>query len=81
MTAPPLKKSPANCIKKRRYSDEFAARAAGQSLLQQKGQKDGVGIYRCPHCDGWHLTSKRRPAYWTVTDTNVYPTLKEKATP
>lgn len=79
MTAPPIKLPLRNCIKKRRFSDEFAARAACQERLQQLGQKDGLSVYHCPHCNGWHLTSKRgAPRYYRVTDTDVYPTLTER---
>jgi hypothetical protein len=79
MTAPPTKIPLANCQKKRRFSDEFAARAAAQERLQQLGQKDGLSVYRCPHCMGWHLTSKRGAKhYFRVTDTDVYPTLTER---
>jgi hypothetical protein len=79
MTAPPIKLPLLNCRKKRRFSDEFAARAAAQERLQQLGQKDGLSVYRCVHCRGWHLTSKRgAPRYLRVTDTDVYPLLTER---
>lgn len=77
MSAPPIKTVVRNCQKKRRFSDEYAARAAAQERLQKLGQKDGLSVYRCPLCAGWHLTSNKRAArYWRVTDTEVYPTLK-----
>lgn len=80
MSAPPIKTVVRNCQKKRRFSDEFAARAATQSRLQEIGQKDGLSVYRCPLCAGWHMTSNKRSArYWRVTDTEVYPTLKGTA--
>lgn len=81
MSAPPIKVVVRNCEKKRRFSDEFAARAACQERLQQLGQKDGLSVYRCPLCAGWHLTSRKgQPRYYRVTDTDVYPTLtKERA--
>ena len=76
MSAPPIKLVEFNCSKKRRFSDEFAARAAAQERLQQLGEKDGLSVYRCPLCCGWHLTSsKTAPRYFRVTDTEVYPTL------
>lgn len=79
MSAPPIKLPLANCRKKRRFSDEFAARAAAQERLQQLGQKDGLSVYPCPHCAGWHLTSKKHaPRYFRVTDTEVYPTVPVK---
>lgn len=36
------------CTRKRRYRTEDQARAVN------KGQRP----YKCPHCQGWHLTSK-----------------------
>lgn len=79
MSAPPIKLVVHNCEKKRRFSDEFAARAAAQERLQQLGQKDGLSVYRCPLCAGWHLTSKKNPGrYWRVTDTEVYPTVPHR---
>lgn len=78
MSAPPVKQVILNCENKRRFSDEFAARAAAQERLQKIGQMDGLGIYRCPHCKGWHLTSRTVPRYFRVTDTDVYPKLTEE---
>lgn len=81
MSAPPIKVAVRNCQAKRRFSDEFAARAAAQERLQQLGQKDGLSVYRCPLCAGWHLTSKKKaPRYFRVTDTDVYPTLTKERT-
>lgn len=82
MSAPPILRVTHNCQKKRRFSDEFAARAATQERLQQLAWPDGLSVYRCPLCTGWHMTSKKgQPRYFRVTDTDVYPTLttKEKA--
>lgn len=77
MAAPPIKQVVFNCLKKRRYSDEYGARAAAQSRLQCIGWMDGLAVYRCPDCAGWHLTSQpHAPKYFRVTDTEVYPTLK-----
>lgn len=79
MSAPPLKQVVHNCQVKLRFTDEFAARAATQSRLQQLGWKDGLSIYRCPLCAGWHMTSRKgQPRYFRITDTEVYPTLTTK---
>lgn len=76
MSAPPIKQVTFNCLKKRRFGDEYAARAAAQERLQFLGRKDGLAVYRCPECRGWHLTSQKSPPrYFRVTDTEVYPTL------
>jgi hypothetical protein len=76
VSAPPIKRIVFNCLNKRRFSDEYAARAATQARLQQIGEKDGLAVYRCPECSGWHMTSRHSRRYWRVTDTEVYPTLK-----
>lgn len=47
------------CGKKRRYPDELTARAAGQYLEAQEGGGLKLWVYRCPVCQGHHLTSKR----------------------
>lgn len=44
------------CEGKRRYSDEFGARAAGQVAREEMGKP--FWIYKCEVCRGWHLTSK-----------------------
>lgn len=45
-----------DCHSKQRYRDRDQAKR-----VRQLRQKDGAGflrIYECPHCRGWHLTSK-----------------------
>lgn len=45
-----------SCDRKKRYASERAANHAASHY-----QLLGVGIlrsYDCPHCGGWHLTSK-----------------------
>lgn len=42
------------CEGKRRYSDEFGARAAGQCLQEENQVK--LYMYPCQLCYGWHLT-------------------------
>lgn len=75
MTAPPLKKSQTNCKNKVRYSDEFAARAGSMVSIELHGNVDELYVYKCRHCNGWHLTKQRqRTAAVTVEDpyTEVY---------
>ena len=68
MTAPPLKRTVLNCRNKRRYSDEFTARAGVQSFLQyEANENDRAWIYRCTECGGWHMTSKSNGRKWMVT--------------
>lgn len=42
------------CENKVRYSDEYAARGAGQILQQQYGGK--LYLYPCDICRGFHIT-------------------------
>lgn len=44
-----------SCEDKRRYPDEFVARASGQWSKAQSGEEK-LYIYRCRLCRGWHLT-------------------------
>ena len=49
------------CAAKRRYSTYDAAVAmACNRLDSHREAPDALGIYRCPHCRGYHLTSKVR---------------------
>jgi hypothetical protein len=41
------------CWNKRRFADEYAARALAMDL-----PTTGY-VYKCQHCNGWHITSKR----------------------
>lgn len=46
---------------KRRYGDRIAADLS-LALIRSRGRvrgKDPVRSYRCPICEGWHLTSRR----------------------
>jgi hypothetical protein len=45
------------CQRKRRYADEFAARAAGMQTLCANKKQGEIHVYRCSVCRGWHLTS------------------------
>ena len=46
------------CESKNRYSSKSEAQLAIASCADY-GTK-GLSAYRCPHCDGWHLTSHPR---------------------
>jgi hypothetical protein len=46
------------CEGKRRYSDEFGARAAGQCLQDENQVK--LYMYPCKLCLGWHLTKTKQ---------------------
>ena len=43
------------CESKNRYATQWEAREAIASC-EDHGTK-GLSMYRCPYCDGWHLTS------------------------
>lgn len=44
------------CESKNRYSSKSEAEAAIQSCAEWG--TTGLHCYRCPYCNGWHLTSK-----------------------
>lgn len=44
------------CESKNRYATYEEARAALE-WCAERGRR-GLHIYRCPYCDGWHLTHK-----------------------
>lgn len=46
------------CEGKRRYSDEFGARGAGQCLQVENAVK--LYLYPCDICRGWHLTKTKQ---------------------
>jgi hypothetical protein len=84
VSAPPLKKTVANCLKKRRFTDEIAARAAAMVALKEAGLelRRGLWVYRCPECQGWHLTRNCqgwRSAKVTPDDPGFKPTPGPKA--
>ena len=43
------------CTSKNRYSSREEAQE-NLAWCQENG-RTGLSIYRCPYCDGWHLTS------------------------
>ena len=60
MSAPPVKKTVFNCQQRRRYNDEISARAAAMYALDQCDEHGrplpALYVYRCPECNGYHLT-------------------------
>lgn len=73
MTAPPPTKNVANCQKKRRYSDEFAARAGAQYFCVVRAVAR-VWVYPCPCCRGWHFTRKPKARKYLVTEQQLLTT-------
>lgn len=72
MTAPPPKRKVVVCHRKRRFTDEFVARAAAQIELEQRHVTiDKLWVYRCHECSGWHLTSKAKSRKSMVTLDNL----------
>jgi hypothetical protein len=67
VTAPPPKKPIVTCASKRRHPDELTARAAASLHLERKEMGDELFVYRCPICDGWHLTGNQQGAAAAVT--------------
>lgn len=49
---------PMTCREKRNYPDEVSARAGALLSLEERGNRSTLWVYKCPHCDRWHLTSK-----------------------
>ncbi len=47
------------CSSKNRYATRLEAQAAIAACAEYG--KRGLTCYRCPHCNGWHLTSHGRP--------------------
>jgi hypothetical protein len=70
MSAPPPKPSLAGCLRKIRYSDEAAARAVGSLDCKHYGAP-AMGVYQCPHCKGWHLTTTKLVGKRIVTAERV----------
>jgi hypothetical protein len=43
------------CGKKKRYNTEAQAREMSNKLMNEEGE-EFLRMYKCPLCDGWHLT-------------------------
>lgn len=59
------------CQLKRRFVTEVEARAAGMVTIEERGTVRKLWCYACPHCDGWHLTSKPHPKRFEITAEGV----------
>lgn len=61
------------CLRKRRFPDEYVARASAQTTLQSNPDVGQLFVYQCPSCRGWHLTHKNHGEKTTyVTRDNPY---------
>lgn len=49
------------CADKKRYSTYDGAVAVAVVRTEAWNGPDALRIYRCPHCGGYHLTSKVEP--------------------
>lgn len=61
------------CDHKRRYSDEFAARAAAQHSIRTIGDVLILYVYHCTECRGWHLTKRVSDFRFAVTLAELIP--------
>lgn len=59
-----------NCKMKDRFTDEPQARAAALFAIENPRNGDKprtqLWVYRCDHCSGWHMTSRRHDHRWLV---------------
>lgn len=56
------------CENKRRHVDECTARAAAMDSITRPGSNvQRLWIYRCPVCNGWHLTRNNQANARLVT--------------
>jgi hypothetical protein len=51
------------CHGKKRYVTITLARKAIR-LMKRRSNLTGLGAYRCPYCQGWHVGSSEQPADW-----------------
>ena len=53
-----------SCLGRDRPKIRYKSRKAAQLIIDNpkrfKGRKKPKRAYKCPVCDGWHLTSKRK---------------------
>lgn len=47
------------CFNKKKYESDFIAAAASGRIKSKKTAENFLRIYKCPICDGFHLTSKK----------------------
>lgn len=45
------------CDRKQRYASSAEAKARGRHSLTFQ-RNECLWVYKCPHCKGWHLTSR-----------------------
>lgn len=46
------------CTRKLRFRSRSEAKKAGKRFVSRHGGK--MHAYQCPHCQSWHLSSKKR---------------------
>ena len=56
----PPSKSRQDCKKKRRFTSDSDAQAALRRINPAKKPGKPVRAYKCPDCNGYHLTSQRQ---------------------
>lgn len=71
MTAPAARRRVRTCESKIRFADELTARAATMAYLESHRDVPKLFLYPCPHCRGWHRTSKRHQDFYLVTADNL----------
>lgn len=49
-----------NCKNKVRYSSDAAAQSAIKKINSSKKLGKPRRVYKCPFCNGWHLSSKSK---------------------
>ncbi|MCA9343589.1 hypothetical protein KC947_01395 [Candidatus Saccharibacteria bacterium] len=49
-----------NCKNKTRYSNDASAQEALKRINQNKTLGKPRRVYKCPVCNGWHLSSKAK---------------------
>lgn len=54
------------CGSKKRFADEYAARAVGTKAMERNVDQEQLYFYPCQHCRGYHLTRRARPPYYAV---------------
>lgn len=79
MTAPPLKnKRQINCLNKRRYPDEFSARAGAMHAVGTYRRVEELHVYKCVICGGWHLTRQVQHGAGVTADDPVFDRRKKR---
>lgn len=63
-----------SCTSKRRYPDEYVARAAAQIVCDTGAAKRGaMWIYPCEFCRGWHISNTKSGYARKVTSEHIVP--------